>query len=120
MQLINLIYFSSLLQNFSSKIVYSLWYLFCVANGQVRFTDITMALSKRDYEVYKSGIDKLVYKYLSRDRTAAASLITTAVDSGADKRKLAEKLTGYADKGLAHKLADKVSNTMESHLESSL
>lgn len=72
-----------------------------------------MALSKRDYEVYKSGIDKLVYKYLSRDRTAVASVITTAVDSGADKRKLAEKLTGYADKGLAHKLADKSFQLLE-------
>uniref|UniRef100_A0A2P2I311 U4/U6 small nuclear ribonucleoprotein Prp3-like n=1 Tax=Hirondellea gigas TaxID=1518452 RepID=A0A2P2I311_9CRUS len=66
-----------------------------------------MALSKRDYEVYKSGVDKLVYKYLSRERTAAASVITGAVDAGADKRKLADKLAAYTDKALAHKLADK-------------
>ena len=67
-----------------------------------------MALSKRDYEVYKSGVDKLVYKYLSRERSAAASVITSCMDSGADKRKLADKLAAYTDKSLAHKLADKV------------
>lgn len=67
-----------------------------------------MALSKRDYEAYKSGVDKLVYKYLSRERTAAASVITNSIDSGFDKRKLADKLAPYTDKTLAHKLAEKV------------
>ena len=67
-----------------------------------------MSLSKREYEEYKVAVDKLVYKYVSRDRSSVVSAITHAVDSGLDKRKVEDKLMGYVDKGLAYKLAEKV------------
>ena len=67
-----------------------------------------MSLSKHDYEEYRTNVEKLVYKYLSKDRSTAASVITHAVDSGADKRKLADKLSSHIDKSLALKLAEKV------------
>lgn len=69
-----------------------------------------MSLSKREYEEYKLAVDKMVYKYVSRDRSSVVSAITHAVDSGSDKRKVEDKLMGYVDKSLAYKLAEKVSN----------
>jgi len=67
-----------------------------------------MSLSKHDYDLYKSNVEKLVYKYLNRDRSTAVSIITHTIDSGSDKRKLEEKLSGYIDKSLAYKLSEKV------------
>ncbi|XP_018024817.1 U4/U6 small nuclear ribonucleoprotein Prp3 isoform X2 [Hyalella azteca] len=72
-----------------------------------------MSLSKREYEVYKSGIDKLVYKYLTKERSSASSIITNAITGGADKRKLADKLAGLVDKSTALKLADKAFSLLE-------
>ena len=59
-------------------------------------------------ESFKSEVDKLVYKYLSRERSTAASIIISGVQAGYDKKKLTDKLVPVADKTLAHKLADKV------------
>jgi len=72
-----------------------------------------MSLSRRDYESYKASVDKLVYRYLSHSRTAAAHILTSAADSGYDKRKVAEKLLDVADKALANKLADKANTLLE-------
>lgn len=69
-----------------------------------------MSLSKRDYEDYKTAVDKLVYKYVSRDRSSVVSTITHAVHSGCDKRKVEDKLMAYVDKSMAYKLAEKVRN----------
>lgn len=67
-----------------------------------------MSLSKREYEDYKAAVEKMVYKYVTRDRSSIVSAITHAVDSGCDKRKVEDKLMGYVDKSLAYKLAEKV------------
>ena len=67
-----------------------------------------MSLSKRDYEEYKSAVEKLVHKYVSRDRSSVVSTITHAVDSSWEKRKLEDKLMVMIDKSLAYKLSDKV------------
>lgn len=72
-----------------------------------------MSLSKREYEEYKVAVDKMVYKYVSRDRSSVVSAITHAVDSGVDKRKVEDKLMGYVDKSMAYKLAEKVRHVME-------
>ncbi|XP_063849235.1 U4/U6 small nuclear ribonucleoprotein Prp3-like [Scylla paramamosain] len=72
-----------------------------------------MSLSKREYEEYKGAVDKLVYKYVSRDRSSVVSAITHAVDSGLDKRKVEDKLMGYVDKSLAYKLAEKAFGILE-------
>ncbi|KAF2357128.1 Pre-mRNA-splicing factor 3 [Trinorchestia longiramus] len=72
-----------------------------------------MALSKRDYESYKSVVDKLVYKYLTKERSTAVSIITSAITGGSDKRKLADKLATITDKSLALKLADKAFSLLE-------
>ncbi|XP_042211720.1 U4/U6 small nuclear ribonucleoprotein Prp3-like isoform X2 [Homarus americanus] len=66
-----------------------------------------MSLSKREYEDYKAAVDKMVYKYVARDRSSVVSAITHAVDSGCDKRKVEDKLMGYVDKSMAYKLAEK-------------
>lgn len=66
-----------------------------------------MALSKREYEDFKAAVDKMVYKYVARDRSSVVSAISHAVDSGCDKRKVEDKLMGYVDKSLAYKLAEK-------------
>lgn len=67
-----------------------------------------MSLSKREYEDYKAAVEKMVYKYVTRDRSSIVSAIAHAVDSGCDKRKVEDKLMGYVDKSLAYKLAEKV------------
>lgn len=67
-----------------------------------------MSLSKREYEEYKAAVDKMVYKYVARDRSSVVSAITHAIDSGCEKRKVEDKLMGYVDKSLAYKLAEKV------------
>ncbi|KAK8729549.1 hypothetical protein OTU49_008539 [Cherax quadricarinatus] len=72
-----------------------------------------MSLSKRDYEDYKAAVDKMVYKYVARDRSSVVSAITHAVDSGCDKRKVEDKLMGYVDKSLAYKLAEKAFMLLE-------
>lgn len=73
-----------------------------------------MSLSKREYEDFKAAVDKIVYKYVVRDRSTILSMITHSVDSGVDKRKLEDKLLDYVDKSIAYKLADKV-NTFFMH-----
>lgn len=59
------------------------------------------------------AVDKMVYKYVSRDRSSVVSAITHAVDSGSDKRKVEDKLMGYVDKSLAYKLAEKAFAILE-------
>ncbi|XP_064082597.1 U4/U6 small nuclear ribonucleoprotein Prp3-like isoform X1 [Macrobrachium nipponense] len=66
-----------------------------------------MSLSKREYEDYKSAVDKMVNRYVTRDRSSVVSAITHAVDSGNDKRRLEDKLMDYVERSLAHKLAEK-------------
>ncbi|KAK7081259.1 U4/U6 small nuclear ribonucleoprotein Prp3 [Halocaridina rubra] len=66
-----------------------------------------MSLSKREYEEYKSAVDKMVNRYVTRDRSTVVSAITHAVDSGNDKRKVEDKLMDYVERSLAHKLAEK-------------
>lgn len=72
-----------------------------------------MSLSKREYEDYKAAVEKMVYKYVTRDRSSIVSAITHAVDSGCDKRKVEDKLMGYVDKSLAYKLAEKAFIVLE-------
>lgn len=66
-----------------------------------------MALSKRDYEEFKGSVEKLVHKYVSRERSNITSIIVHAYDSGQNKRHLEDKLMNYVDRTLAYKLADK-------------
>nr|XP_027211614.1 U4/U6 small nuclear ribonucleoprotein Prp3-like [Penaeus vannamei] len=72
-----------------------------------------MSLSKREYEDYKAAVEKMVYKYVTRDRSSIVSAIAHAVDSGCDKRKVEDKLMGYVDKSLAYKLAEKAFIVLE-------
>ncbi|RXG70789.1 U4/U6 small nuclear ribonucleoprotein Prp3, partial [Armadillidium vulgare] len=66
-----------------------------------------MSFSRREYEDFKNAVDKIVYKYVTRDRSTIVSLITHSVDFGTEKRKLEDKLSSYVDKNIAFKLADK-------------
>ena len=75
-----------------------------------------MSLSKRDYEECKTAIEKLVHKYVTRDRSSIVSTITHAIDSSWEKRKLEDKLMVVLDKSLAYKLSDKVNLFLLSYL----
>lgn len=66
-----------------------------------------MPLSKREYEEFKGSVEKLVHKYVARERSNITSIIVHAYDSGQNKRHLEDKLMNYVDRTLAYKLADK-------------
>ncbi|KAB7508004.1 U4/U6 small nuclear ribonucleoprotein Prp3 [Armadillidium nasatum] len=73
-----------------------------------------MSFSRREYEDFKNAVDKIVYKYVTRDRSTIVSLITHSVDFGTEKRKLEDKLSSYVDKNIAFKLADKTFAALDS------
>ena len=67
-------------------------------------------ISRGQYDDFKKSVEKMVYRYASRDRTTIISLITSSIDCGYDKKKLEDKLLDLTDRTLAYKLADKVRN----------